>query len=126
MLTLAVTSSWTVILPGIMLAGIGTGLFNPAASALALRALPEEQSGLAAGASDTFRQAGIAVGIAALGTLVPSSAALGGSAEAYVSGLHNALIAAGALAILGAIATGALLIRVSARARAADYALEAA
>ena len=50
---------------------VGTGLFNPTGSALALNALPDEQSGLAAGANDTFRQAGVAVGIAALGTLVP-------------------------------------------------------
>jgi hypothetical protein len=44
---------------------LGTGLFNPTGSALALNALPDEQSGLAAGANDTFRQAGVAVGIAA-------------------------------------------------------------
>jgi EmrB/QacA subfamily drug resistance transporter len=116
MLAAAATSSWTVVLPGLVAAGIGTGLFNPAASALALAALPEEQSGLAAGVNDTFRQAGIAVGIAALGTLVPAGAALGGSAEAYVSGLHDALLAGGVLAIAGAVATAALLGRVAVRA----------
>ena len=57
---------------------IGTGLFNPAVSAVALGSVPPEQSGLAAGVNDTFRQAGIAVGVAALGALVPAEAALGG------------------------------------------------
>ncbi len=85
-------------------------MFNPTGSALALNALPDEQSGLAAGANDTFRQTGVAVGIAALGTLVPASAALGGDPQAYVDGLHHALIVSAALAIAGAIATAWLLI----------------
>ena len=71
MLLLGVDSSWTVLLPGLLVTSLGTGLFNPTGSALALNALPDEQSGLAAGANDTFRQTGVAVGIAALGTLVP-------------------------------------------------------
>ena len=41
------------------------------------RLSPGEQSGLAAGANDTFRQAGIAVDVAAFGALVPGAAALG-------------------------------------------------
>ena len=72
MLLIGVDSSWTAILPGLLVTSVGTGLFNPTGSALALNALPDEQSGLAAGANDTFRQTGVAVGIAALGTLVPA------------------------------------------------------
>jgi hypothetical protein len=78
-----------------------------------LRALPAEQSGLAAGSNDTFRQTGVAVGIAALGTLVPAASALaGGDLQAYVDGLHHALIASAALAGVGALATAWLLIPV--------------
>jgi EmrB/QacA subfamily drug resistance transporter len=109
MLFLGVDSSWVVILPGLLLASLGTGLFNPTASELALNALPAEQSGLAAGANDTFRQTGVAVGIAALGTLVPASA-IGGNAQAYVDGLHHALIVCTVIALAGAIATAWLLI----------------
>src|SRR5205807_2078685 len=110
MLIAGVDSSWTALLPGLLFASLGTGLFNPTGSALALNALPDEQSGLAAGANDTFRQAGVAVGIAALGTLVPAHAALGGNAQAYVDGLHHALIAGAVLAAVGAAATAWLLI----------------
>ena len=71
---------------------VGTGMFNPAVSQVALSSAPPEQSGLAAGVNDMFRQAGIAVGVAALGALVPAGAALGeGSPQAYVDGLHDAL-----------------------------------
>ncbi len=99
-----------ILLPGLLVTSVGTGLFNPTGSALALDALPDEQSGLAAGANDTFRQTGVAVGIAALGTLVPASAALGGDPQAYVDGLHHALIASAVVAAVGAIATAWLLI----------------
>src|SRR4029079_19131853 len=101
MLMLGVDSKWTVLHPGLLVTSIGTGLFNPTGSALALNALPHEQSGLAAGANDSFRQTGVAVGIAALGTLVPADAALGGDPQAYVDGLHHALIASACVATIG-------------------------
>src|SRR6478672_9206956 len=62
MLVIQVDSSWTAIVPGLLVTSVGTGLFNPTGSELALRALPPEQSGLAAGTNDTFRQTGVAVG----------------------------------------------------------------
>ncbi len=110
MLFTTVDSSWIVLLPGVLLACLGTGLFNPAASAVALSALPPERSGLAAGANDTFRQAGVALGIAALGAFVPAAGVLGGSPHAYVTGLHHALIAAAALSVVGALTTAGLLL----------------
>ncbi len=118
MLIIGVGSSWTALLPGLLVTSVGTGLFNPTGSALALNALPHEQSGLAAGANDTFRQAGVAVGIAALGALVPAGAALGGDPQAYVDGLHHALIASAVLAFAGAVTTAWLLIPVTASAEA--------
>jgi EmrB/QacA subfamily drug resistance transporter len=118
MLFVGVDSSWTVLLPGLLVTSLGTGLFNPTASALALQALPDQQSGLAAGANDTFRQTAVAVGIAALGTLVPADAALGGNPQSYVDGLHNALIAASALAAVCAVATAWLLIPARAHTEA--------
>ena len=94
-----------MLLPALMVGGLGTGLFNPAVSAVALGSAPPEQSGLAAGVNDTFRQAGIAVGVALFGALIPGSAALGkGSAESFVTGMHTALIVGAVLAAIGAIA----------------------
>ena len=87
---------------------IGTGLFNPAVTNVALSSVPVEQSGVAAGVNDTFRQAGIAVGVAALGALIPAEAALGGgSAAEYVDGLHDALWAGAGLAAHRRVAAGA-------------------
>jgi EmrB/QacA subfamily drug resistance transporter len=116
-------SSWVAVLPGTIVAMIGTGLFNPSVTAVALGSVPASQSGLAAGVNDTFRQAGIAVGVAALGALIPQDVLSGGSVDAFVDGLRTAMLAGAALAAAGAIA-GALLIRRE--AVAADLAPEAA
>src|SRR4051794_13415118 len=119
-------SSWTILLPTLLIASIGTGFFNPALSGVALSSVPEHMSGLAAGVHDTFRQAGIAVGVAAFGALVPADSALGqGSATDYVAGLHTAALAAAALAGVGAVAS-AVLIGVGRSALLPKPALDAA
>ena len=107
----AVDSSWTILLPGMIVGMVGAGLFNPAVIAVALDGVSDEQSGLAAGINDTARQAGIAVGVAGLGALIPHGSALGGDPVAYVDGLQNALLAGAALSAVGAVAA-ALLIGV--------------
>ncbi len=66
---------WTALLGGFMLAGAGTGLLNPVIADVALSVVPKEQSGMAAGINDTFRQVGIAVGIAAWGAIFLSRGA---------------------------------------------------
>lgn len=111
MMTAAGTaSSWWALVPGLVVACAGTGLLNPAVVAVGLGSVAPEQSGLASGVNDAFRQGGIAVGVAAFGALVPAAAALGhGSAAAYVAGLHRALLIGAGLAMSGAIGVAALL-----------------
>jgi EmrB/QacA subfamily drug resistance transporter len=109
-----VDSSWWLFLPGLLVAMVGTGMLNPSVSQVALSSAPAEQSGLAAGVNDMFRQAGIAVGVAALGALVPAAAAFGdGSPQSYVSGFHDALWVGAVLAMAAAAATALLLPRSS-------------
>jgi len=66
---LDVHSEWTALLAGFLISGIGVGLLNPVIADVALSVVPKEQSGMAAGINDTFRQVGIAVGIAAWGAI---------------------------------------------------------
>jgi len=119
-------ASWTAILPGMLVAMVGTGLFNPSVIAVALGSVSEHQSGLASGVNDTFRQAGIAIGVAALGALVPAAAAFGGSPGEYVDGLQNALLAGAGLAAVGAVASQRLIRGRSAVAISGQLAPEAA
>ncbi len=66
---------WTAMLGGFVLAGAGVGLLNPVIADVALSVVPKEQSGMAAGINDTFRQVGVAVGIAAWGAIFLSRGA---------------------------------------------------
>jgi EmrB/QacA subfamily drug resistance transporter len=62
-------SSWTVLLPGFIVAGIGIGMVNPVLASATVSVVPPERSGMASGSSATFRQVGMATGIAALGAV---------------------------------------------------------
>ena len=66
---LSATSSWTHLIPGMILGGIGVGLVNPPLASTAVGVVPPQRAGMASGINSTFRQVGIATGIALLGTL---------------------------------------------------------
>ena len=72
MATTKADSSWTVLLPGFIVAGIGIGTVNPVLASSAISVVPPERSGMASGANSTFRQVGIATGIAGLGSIFQS------------------------------------------------------
>jgi EmrB/QacA subfamily drug resistance transporter len=61
--------TWTTLLAGFVIAGIGVGLINPVIADVAVSVVPKQQSGMAAGINDTFRQVGVAVGIAVWGAI---------------------------------------------------------
>jgi EmrB/QacA subfamily drug resistance transporter len=65
-------SGWTQLLPGFLLAGAGIGLVNPVLASSSVAVVPVERSGMGSGANSTFRQIGIATGIAGLGAIFAS------------------------------------------------------
>lgn len=67
------SSDWTTLLGGFLIAGAGVGLINPVIADVAVSVVPKENSGMAAGINDTFRQVGIAVGIAVWGAILIGS-----------------------------------------------------
>ena len=62
-------SGWTTLLPGFIAAGAGVGLCNPTIAQVAVGVVEPARSGMAAGINNTFRQVGIATGIAGLGAI---------------------------------------------------------
>jgi EmrB/QacA subfamily drug resistance transporter len=62
-------SSWTHLIPGMIVGGLGVGLVNPPLASTAVGVVPPQRAGMASGINSTFRQVGIATGIALLGSL---------------------------------------------------------
>ena len=92
-------SSWTHLVPGFIVAGLGAGLVNPPLASTAIGVVPPQKAGMASGINTTFRQVGIATGIAALGSIFTSAIArhlsaalppsLAGSAGSMVNAIRQ-------------------------------------
>jgi EmrB/QacA subfamily drug resistance transporter len=104
-------ASWTALAPGLVVAGIGVGVCMPSLNAAAMAAAPAERAGMAAGALNTARQLGLALGIAALGTAFASEVDAADLADraATASGLRLTMATAGAVGLAGAALVFVLL-----------------
>jgi EmrB/QacA subfamily drug resistance transporter len=69
MTAVGASSGWTALIPGFVLAGAGVGLINPPLASTAIGVVHHSRSGMASGINSTFRQVGIATGIAGLGAV---------------------------------------------------------
>ncbi|HEX8752412.1 MAG TPA: MFS transporter [Solirubrobacterales bacterium] len=69
---LSADSEWTALLAGFLVAGVGIGITNPGIGQAAIAVVPVEKSGMGSGINTTFRQVGIATGVAALGAIFQS------------------------------------------------------
>jgi predicted MFS family arabinose efflux permease len=117
---ISVDSSWTTLLPGFIVGGIGIGFVNAPLATTAVSTVRQERAGMASGLNNTFRQLGIATGIAALGAIFQSK--VGGNTfgdaghlseaakSAFVSGLNSILEVGAVVAAIGAV-LAALLVR---------------
>ena len=127
-------SSWTHLLPGFLVAGVGIGITNPGIGQAAIAVVPAAKAGMGSGINTTFRQVGIATGVAALGAIFQShvQSKLGSklgeavsatgipphspprvaqaAAEAFTSGMNEILLIASVIAFVGA-ALGLALTR---------------
>jgi EmrB/QacA subfamily drug resistance transporter len=98
-------SGWAVLLPGMFVVGVGAGLVLGPLSAAAMAAVPGERAGMAAGAVNTFRQLGYAIGIAVLGAVFRQglAATAGSERQAYATALDHTFLVAAGFGLLAAI-----------------------
>jgi DHA2 family methylenomycin A resistance protein-like MFS transporter len=97
---LGTQTAYAWMLPGLLLISCGVGTAVPAMTTALLSTVAKTEAGVASGALNTIRQAGGAIGVAALG-------AIGGHSETSMSGLHTTFWI-GALLLIGAAATAAI------------------
>ena len=101
-------SAWSELLPGFVLGGFGIGVISPALAAAMVGVLPGDQAGLASGITNTFRQLGIAVGIAVLGAVFQASAGFDAAAPPAAAAVSRAGFADGLNAVFTVSAVVAL------------------
>jgi EmrB/QacA subfamily drug resistance transporter len=95
------SSTWTHLIPGMIISGAGVGLVNPPLASTAVGVVPPQQAGMASGINSTFRQVGIATGIALLGTLFSSQL------RDYIAG-HASVLAGHGPQLAAAIQAGGI------------------
>jgi predicted MFS family arabinose efflux permease len=122
---LTVSSSWTHLVIGMVVAGIGAGLVNVPLVSTAVGVVHPSRAGMASGINSTLRQTGIAAGVAILGTIfatqIRSSVLAHLSATplaAHATALAQAISTGGATQAIGS-APGALRTTVAAAAQQA-------
>jgi MFS family permease len=98
--------------PGLAILGVGTGLLNAALAQAAVSVVAPSRSGMGAGANNTARYLGAALGVplvvGLLGTGTSDRLALGQTAGAAATGAMNALL----LVVAGIAAAGALAVLI--------------
>ncbi len=63
-------SSWTVLMPGFCIAGVGVGFSSPVLASATLSAAPPDRAGMATGAINTFRQLGFTLAVPVFATVI--------------------------------------------------------
>jgi EmrB/QacA subfamily drug resistance transporter len=103
------SSRWTHLLAGFIVGGIGVGLVNAPLASTAVSVVEPRRAGMASGINNTFRQVGIATGIAGLGAVFQHKIH-GTDRVAFVSAMNAILLIAAIVAFVGA-AAGLALVR---------------
>ena len=66
-------ADWPALVAGLIVTGVGVGTTFPVLSSAAMSTVPLQRGGMAAGAVNTARQLGLALGLAVLGTVLTSA-----------------------------------------------------
>ncbi|NJP81273.1 MFS transporter [Streptomyces sp. AA8] len=95
--------SYAAQLPGLIVSGIGMGLFFAPAAKLVMSSVRPAEQGMASGANNALREVGGALGVAVLASLFSAQGGYG-SPRRFLDGLIPALWAGAAAVALGALA----------------------
>jgi EmrB/QacA subfamily drug resistance transporter len=98
------TDDWTHLLPGMIVAGVGAGLVNVPLASTAVGVVEPARAGMASGINSTFRQIGIATGVAALGSILASEVS-----SSVISKLAGSPLAGGSHALASSISNGSII-----------------
>ncbi|MDA3645142.1 MFS transporter [Saccharopolyspora indica] len=116
---IGVQSAWWQLVPGLVLAGAGSGIANASLAGLAVQSVPPNQVAMGSGANNTARYLGSSVGIALVAAVLTMAPGGGGPAGEFASGMTWAAVVSAALSILGAVVVASLRTPARSAKRAA-------
>ncbi|MFI0979748.1 MFS transporter [Streptomyces sp. NPDC021093] len=96
-------SSWWRFVPGLVLAGLGSGVVNAALAGLAVRSVPAHRVAVGSAANNASRYLGSSLGVALVAAVLALAPRGGGAAHEMGTGMSYAAVIAGVLTIVGAI-----------------------
>jgi MFS family permease len=100
-------SSFSDILPGLLVGGFGIAITMAPTTAAAMGSVPVDKAGVGSAVINSMRQVGGSLGIAIMGTVVATHLTVGAASPAYdaqfVAGYHRALQVGAAILFAGAV-----------------------
>jgi MFS family permease len=90
-------ASWTRLVPGLIVTGIGSGIANAALGRIAVESVPRNRVGMGSGANNTARYLGGAAGVALVVSIVSAA-----GQDGLIAGWNSAALVSAVLAALGA------------------------
>ena len=90
-------ATWLRFLPGLLVAGVASGILNAALGREAVASVPPGRAGMGSGANNTARYVGSAIGVTVVAVIV--AAAPGGP----IAGWNLAMVVAAAVSVAGAL-----------------------
>jgi hypothetical protein len=88
--------SWTRLLPGFLISGVGSGLLNAALPLVAVESVPATRAAMGSGAQQTFRYIGSCAGVALTIAIVTSTGGLAHGADIAIAVSSGLALVAGA------------------------------
>ena len=95
------TSTWVRFLPGLVFAGIASGIVNAALGREAVASVPAGRAGMGSGANNTARYVGSAIGVTVVSVLaIPTGTP---TTAGFVEGWNTAVLFTAAATVVGAL-----------------------
>ncbi|WP_433239695.1 MFS transporter [Streptosporangium sp. CA-135522] len=94
-------ASWTRIVLGLLVAGIGSGLINASLTHLAIESVPPHRAGMGSGANNTARYIGSPIGVALMAAIVGTAGPSAGTDGAVLACAAVAATASGGVLLAG-------------------------
>jgi hypothetical protein len=94
------------LVPGLLLAGVASGLLNAGLGRQAVASVPADQGGLGSGANNTARYLGSSIGVTVVSIIALDPA---GTVDGMILGWNSAAVTTGLISLVGAGVVGVLV-----------------